>query len=626
MSRSNPLRRALEIGCPVLAARWLVVSQDPVALWYRGLLESGQVRLHLPDGCEEYERLKALLGRDPGILKPPAGAYCLAAHDWENGRRIGSVRYMKAGRGYAQSWDAFASGCSHGWQAAAHWLIDQFGLVDLAGQWHFDALLVPSLRSTSEQQVGDSAGLAAALSFGWSLMGSQENKPARVAATGCVDPFGKVDQVEDIVCKLEAIIREAPFIEKAYIPQKNLGEVPPELLDRLEITPVDKVSEAMNSLFGGEEHTALSRIDQVAAAERAQQHEAEKEHGPAEALADAILKARDKWQLGPVDTLKVEIQTRAVLAINRCHVGKAKEALEEFNRIEELIKNAESRIRSGFYNANLRALLAAKRTSMYIDLLEPALALKLCQELEPHLDVLDTQPKLELFGSWARSLAYTGKLDEAERFSGRQRDFVHEDRQRHQHVQNQCNYLDILIRKFEAGEEGLQEEIDRVLDEGYSCNDDLPERDYRDRNRMFLDLWQVRRYALTGEADRAIELAGELSGRQGGRFPTHYKQRFAAEALAKAGRIDEAIERLDASVETINPECGEFEKLVLLTSATSSACIRIEHGLDGWKPRAERFIDALMSWNTRFFEEPAPDAPPAIWLKRLRDLLRRFPY
>jgi len=614
------VRQAWVLGAPVLAARELIEQSSAASRRQLFTLTARRWDLPLPEGCEERAELERLIGRALPPLRRRRGVFCLATNTFA-GQTVGLVRQLAATLG-APMWSSEVDeACAHGLQAAFDWVVGRHGLVTIPRPWRFEELPLTG-SAALEGGEGQSAGLAAALSVACQWLHDETSNLRAVAATGCIGWEGRVTEVDNLVEKLDGVQREAPFVERVYVPAGNWDQVPQR--HRQLAVPVETVKDAIEDLLGQNEAGTLERLDPATAAEQARKLEVHDDHAAAMSLATAVLDVCTASE--DPDTLLARAVARSVEAINLVHHGRVKEAVERFDELREELAAAPEEVRSCVEDANFDALLAAKEASAHIDLLDFTRAVQICRAPQSAPGKLAVVPRLELLGSWARALACSGDLDAAEQMCGEQSDFRLLKRDRHQHPRRLCNLLDVLFRRQAGGEAGMEDRIRLVLVEARAANEHVAGLCSRESNAGYLDLWECRLCAVTGAADRALELAGELPEDASGRFPVHYRHRFAGEALAKAGQLDQALERLDGAVAVISEHAGGFERLVLLTAGASAASLRLAHERDGWQGQAETFLDALHGYREGFAPSPIPTDEGPAWKAALDSALRRLPY
>ena len=617
---------ARAIASPVLAVRALLDHRGPRERILLHRLRRHKGEIPLPSICPERARLSAVLGFEPPGVNESPGIFCLSAHELGSGT-YGSVQRMGVLDVPVEGDRTFAEGCDAGRLAAAQWLIDRFGAADLPQAAGFVTQpLAHSLPTVLGK--GPSAGLAAALAFAWHHVGEPQDLPTpRVAATGKVATDGKVLRVDDVREKLEGVLREAPFVDKIFVPVANASDVPDAMRDRVEL--VDHVHDALAAVLGCVEDSCLAMMDPLEAARRAAQHDIDKEHDLAGVLADRILQSPSLARLAQEDRLLATWTARSIRAIHLNHEGEARRARDELDRLEREIATAPADVLAGIYSGNFSAVLAARAASVHIDLLCFDRAVAVCEALSEYAPFLDPLSKVSLYGSWSRALAYRGDLEEAEERSGDQRQFKLGRGNRQQGPQRWCNLVDILLRSHERGRADALERASDALAEARRDNQSLGPCTARQENGRYLDYWEIRICAQLGDVVRANELLGDRTPETTGKaFPDHYMHRFMGEALARAGETDEALDWLDRAVDAVADDSPPFLRLVFLAAGASSSCLRIEQARpeEEWFDHADRFFGALEGWSADFVQRPERGQPASVWLLQLRDALLRFPY
>lgn len=613
------------IAAPVLAARTLLDRPGPRERVVRGRLKRGKGELPLPSQCPERTRLEAALGHALPAVDESPGVFCLSAHELAAGR-FGSIQRLRVIHVRAGGNQSFADGCEAGRLAAAQWLIDRYGAVELPQTAGFSVEpLHPALPTVVGR--GPSAGLAAVLAYAYHLLGGPQDLPLpRMAATGRVAPDGKVLHVDDVREKLEAVLREAPFVDVVFVPRADEADVPPAMKQR--VVAVDHVRDALDHVFGHLDQSYLAMMDPLEAAERAAQHDIDKEHALARALADRILESPILAELPLVDELQASWTARSIRAIHLSHEGKAREARDELAELKRDIQRAPEDILESVVDSAFSALLAARASSVHIDLLDLDEAVALCEELGRRKG-LDSLGKVALYGSWCRALACRGDLDEAKARSEAQRRPHLGRKNIQQDPQRRCNHIDILLRSHERG---CGEDLDRAetaLARAREVNDGLGPCQAQQANAAYLDFWDLRIAARYPDLDRVMGILGDRSPDAMGRpHPDHLMHRHVGEAFARSGELERALDWLDRAVAVVPEDFPAFLRLALLTTGAYASLLRIEHGRgeDEWFPHADAFFSALESWCPGFAQRPAAGQPAGVWKDRLQDALRRFPY
>ncbi len=590
MSTANDICRALEIGCPVLAAQMLLESDDPGVRYQRILLKRGELELALPATSGEAVLIDKIAGRalPRRTLRP--GVYCLAAYRW-GADTIGAVQNLEIGRAQSSSWTGFDAGCCRGEEAALAWILSKAGLRDLRmGRSYQPRSLVGGRPIAGPaEKIGESAGLAAAIATIWDAL-SDSTDERRIAATGRVSNQGRVLPVGHVKEKVDAIIRETPSITHVLVPadsSKHLGTLP----STIKLIEVETVAGVLDELFPEPDTSKLAVMDEDTAAQRAADLEFARQHAPAFELAQTLLQTLEqgRWSIDGRDALEAEITARMILAINLTHSGE-KAAVEEFAKIDALVKASGREIR----DINVRCELAAIRVSTLIDQLDFNLALETCLSLAQDYKHAAGRPCIAFLGSWSRALAAAGQKSEAiER--AREQVAIAEDlgeRDKAHCFQARCNMVGALLSDDRPTDDDLQE-VRVELDRAENLNARLPESAARTQNEAYLRLWRARYYARTAEPERARSL---VKSETGGWFPEHHILRFVAEALLADGQLDEALETLKRAREgNVTPK-GSFVHLVLDSCAAIEAIARIDHQRGEWEELARHFLRAFAEW------------------------------
>ena len=621
----DPIVNALRRGAPSLAAEYLL-RDDPRAQQHRDFLRTEEWRLHLPEGAAVAERLSKF-ELPTESFSAPDGVYALYTFDWPGDSGAGKEAVpwlLDVQTGTATDWGSFAAGCERGILAARQWFYEQLGLVDIRGRWHVAS--TPLIGGAHKYpDVGESAGLAAALAFGRFLVGEAGRPEAkRVAATGRV--IGdRVVGVENVEVKSRAFLRELPDVQTLYVPKANSGDVPERVRNAIDVVEVETVSAALTHYLGDPSPAWLAAIDLFEATDQVQKLEIDQEHQLAQVLASRILEQTGTGWEGSFEHAPARAVALSIDAITLTHWGETDKAVARFAELDQGIAATPEDIRAEIMTDNFKALLAAKRASAWIDKLDYRRAVAALEEVQERMEGLEVRPRVEAWGTYARALACAGDLDRAEEVSSRQLSIYLRPPFASWRSQAYCNRMDVLFRRVARGEEDRLEEISQLLETARKENAELPEQAAREQNEIYVDLWETRLCAAHGRFARAQELAGDLET-SAGRFPTHYMRRFVDEALARAGLVDEGIGYLDAAVEGISPHCGPFERVVLMTCAAVSAAVRIRNDRDGWLERGRSFLELLRGWTQDFVTVPNDGDGPEVWLDVLEDALARLPY
>jgi hypothetical protein len=591
-------------------------------------LYAGDLRAHAFPDTAAARALATTLGLQSTLelIPPQPGVLAVATYELA-GETVGAVRPLTCAIDRVEASDEFTRGCNRGELAALRWVQQHVGLFDPRPlSFRLSVLRPLSARGTPPQLVGGSAGLAAAISAATHWLGPEASAGRAIAATGEVDHAGRILPVGNVCEKALAVRREAPFVRLLIIPAGNQAEVAALDLPDLDIVAVESVSEALEHLFGRPEHPTLARIDPSQAARQALAYEVGKDHGRARAMADGVLRELAERDATSYEDQDAEVVARTVVAANLNHDGKAADARAQFEIVQRIRRNMSEKHREGVFSAQVRVRLAATAASAWIDLLDPGRAVSICEQIGETVKLVEQEAKVALYGSWARGLACLGYLDEAESLSDTQIDVPLTTNQKRQEPQAHCNRIGILIRRHLAGDSGALDRAFEHLATARAINDGLPDTEARSRNACFLDFWEVRLAAARGDAEKALELCPTAPVAPG-RFPSLYRHRFVAEALVAAGRIDEALERLDAIVVAISDDCGPFERLILSTALARKACVLLDAGRPGWQEAADEFLRQLIEWGADSVAPlPTAGGSAAELRQSLEDILVRLPY
>jgi len=244
---SDLIAWALQQGMPVQATLWLrrlLKQGDPLArshLWE--MKRTGKFPALLPDS-DLQQWLAEVTGRlVPASTPPRAGAYALSTLPTPgSGVPLGCVRWIAYEEGEPPRDNPLIE--------PAHYAFNLLRLKEGMVKPGFSCHTTIRRIDQPEQAITDcdsrSAELAAALGVVIGLRGqTYEDKCPVLAATGEVNPSGKVLKVDHLSHKLQALVREAPFIRTVIIPKDNEGQVPDGLPDGLTVIKVDSVKEAV---------------------------------------------------------------------------------------------------------------------------------------------------------------------------------------------------------------------------------------------------------------------------------------------------------------------------------------------------------------------------------------------
>lgn len=246
MTSSDPLHRLYGRGVPSYLAEQLIAGALTGAHWWRTIrrdLRQTPDLLALPKGSPLREKLDELVGVKGATFEPQHGVYALSCHEDIDGG-VGCVRRLIVHDGeFANTSGAFYHSCDNG---IGHG-IRACGL-DRAKRLHCTVHDIDTSDQSPDKRGGRSAGLAAALAVAHAFERS-DHFPRFVAATGAVEPDGRVTPVGHIPQKLEAVLREAPFIERVYLPEGSGADVPESVRERVEICEVGSVEEMLSPLI-----------------------------------------------------------------------------------------------------------------------------------------------------------------------------------------------------------------------------------------------------------------------------------------------------------------------------------------------------------------------------------------
>jgi hypothetical protein len=471
---------------------------------------------------------------------------------------------------------------------------------------------------------GGSAGLAAALSVVASILDSVDiGLPRHLAATGIVAPDGRVDPIDWLKEKLAGIVREAPFIKQVFVPAGNAVDVPPGL--PFDVVPVDSVKQALDRFWTAQDLSPFqARHSPEMAAEEALRLEMAQQHSQAMVLAGQVLEALGGTERSSRKRLLAAIQARTVRALNLTHRGLARKALEELNLIHDSVRvSNHQREMPAAYPLDLRALVAAAEASALLDCLEAKTGISVCGEYLSRLPELSSSAAIPLTGSLLRCQTAAGRLDEAESTWCIYSDLVEEPDQL---PRMWCHRIELLVRRAATGHEEALDEAREALASGRWANNEVLSAHEQHENALFLDLAECRICALTGDADRALELAGPVPAVPARPWPNHHMHRFVAEALARAGRVDEALHRTGLAWKAIRKLTAGFLPVVLKTSAAVEALLRMEHGLDGWAGPAREFAGVYEAYRPGRIRWPKGSRGRSRWADCLRQALEEIPY
>lgn len=636
MASNDPVRQAWDAGVPAALAEF-ILRQEHHWRAREALLELREREwdLPIPPGGVLAQMLTDALGRPATLLTPAVGIYALStvpcAIPDAREDRLGAVRHVVVSRRSVSEWTELSAVCQRGMTAAATWLFERFGPVDLPSLVDFDLARIPPLPALAElDQEGESAGLAAALACVDHLIPQHRH----IAATGCLAGGGRVLAVDYIVEKIQGLVREAPFVGAVYVPRANAEEL--ELLqplDSLRIVPVDTVAEALDDCFGRTTARHLALIDPEEAAQRAAKFEVALDHQLADALAAAALAAVEREHT-PEIHLEAMTIARAIKAITLVHFGQAKDAWSLFEEIDSHLQAASSVLRDQVLTRALMAQLTALRASALIDLLRPIDAVELCEQHALLTDGLELLPKIQFIGSWTRALVATGRPDDLEKAESLSQSLLElQLPRRHagQGPRNVCTRLDVLMARHRRGLADDAGDIEKLLVLAAEENAKLPDKLSKAENLRYIRLWTTRWCALRGDSRRALASIEDIA-QAAGRWPEHHAHRYWGEAIAadsglpEKQRINDALSVLDQAAARIPEQCGEFLRLALLTSKARAALLRICNDVTGWRPQAEEFLSALHSWTDGRATVPTATDSPDTWASTLRSALDAFPY
>jgi hypothetical protein len=491
-------------------------------------------------------------------------------------------------------------------------MLERAGLRDIHTRFRFEpSVVAPLPQATSPRdKVGESAGLAASIATVHSVLAPRTL--LFVAATGSVGPYGHVLRVANVDEKVAAVIREAPFISKVFVPKGSNV-----VAQGVEVHEVGHVDEVLAQLFGDADLSGLPMLAPERASKLALQCELKQDHTVASTLARSLLSTEAYRKLDAWNATLTEVRSRIVVAANLTHEGEAKRAVEEFGAIDSALAVARRPL-----PVEERALLTAFRVSTQIDVLDER-AIDECSRYAARIEDLSPLSQVLLLGSWSRALLAAGHTDEAIERAEAQVDATADVdlEDRGQRSQATCNLVAALLRR------GRWDDLERartLLDDAYAFNRSIPEQYARTKNQWYLDFWQCRHLAAVGETDAAIAY---VQNETSGRFPSNLAKRYVAEALLNAGQVDAALDLLARSLAEIRSSGARgFEELVLLTAAAVEAIARIDFARPDWEAPAQVFLAALAAWHQDLAAGYAPVMDAIAMRALLSRAVRRIPY
>ena len=621
----------LSVSSPALAVRYVLQNKNAVAREFRRQMNQGVWTPRVAPGTEARELLRKELGQDPPCREGCGDntVWCLGVEDieWPSGEkcRVGIPRRLRPRRGGTQT-GSFESGCSFGAEAALAWFQEKCDLGVLPSDWRFELGTLGSAdASPARGAVGPSAGLAAALSLAGELL-RQSGIPltASFAATGEVKPWGSVERVDEVKEKLEAVVREIPHVQAVFVPWGNESDVPRN--GKVQVIPVRKVGEALDVVCRGFDFNAvLAKWSPLEASAHALTLELEQKHEQAATLARQAREHLRGVELADAQHVEAVITCLSVIAINETHRGNTAAAVQVLGDARKILDQTAS-ARSGWTpSLDVRALMAVARSTALIDALKAGEAVEALTRVFARGDDLALMSRPLVAGTLLRAQLAAGMLDDASKTweQYKERTGRPEDLPR-----MWCYGVEMLVKRVKLDGEKALEQAKIALDAGREANERVATDWEKRQNERYLALAEGRICAAEGDAERALELASVLPTDPVGHWPDHHRHRLAGEALARAGRGLEAVERLEAAHRSIFPEgAGDsFERLVLLTAAAREAIVRLEIGLNGWEEPAEVFASALERYAAGRFVRPDGTGGAAAWLAYLRDSLECIPY
>jgi hypothetical protein len=608
MSQANRIHAALELGCPALAAEWLLQDDGPAA-YYRVLLRRGDASLAIPAQIAARETL-ASHGVTCRDAQPEVGVRVLSIVQIA-GELVGRVEILRGHDGQPNRWDEFAAGCRDGIDAAICYLIDKFGAIEPRPMW-FEPRLVDG-RVDVTPRAGASAGLAAAVAAAARIIGREA---PLLAATGIVGRDGVVVPVEGLRLKIPALQREDPSVRVLLVPAGQIDEAT-RVAPTLDIRGIAHVRDALDQLFG-EPANGIDLLGPEQAAEAAVDAELEQRHTLALSLARRAVAAAAQPHLEEFERL-CALGARTIIAANHTHSGRAGEALEEIRRAEGELASAPADAARFALPADARALRVAIKASALIDRLEPDEAHASCEAAAALLDVCATRSAHVLLGTWSRAAVAAGDLPEGETLARRQMTVPLRAREAAHVIRAIANLVVALIPRCEA-EPDVVAEVEELLAEAEQRNDALPGSAARVENRRYQRLHRAHLAAVTGDAETGRRLASEAIGTD---WPDLHVARYAGEACLRSGATRAGVDLLENVLSRMPDDPGPFMRLVLLTGPAVAARARLALGED-LSSGGKEFLSAFRVWRP---SEPlsVPSAPAAI-SELLDALVRRIPY
>ncbi|NOZ85869.1 MAG: hypothetical protein GXP49_06335 [Deltaproteobacteria bacterium] len=612
---TDPVAKALEMGCPVIAARKVLNDPNPSAVRRLEQLKAGEFDIALPKSCRERSVLEQAIERElPAIAEKPGVLALALLQNGEETCFAAPYRLDAMSRKFADL-DALGAIAGRAVEAAMQLLQDRYGPLQLDAAWNFEFFLLNGKAMQVELRDTSSAGLAAALAFVHKAAGLD----GKIAAMGRVDADGRVRGVEGVEKKLSALKREAPFVNKVYLPGSNRLLPGQEKDLGLELVYVDTVAEAIDDLIGDHGEKLFSRLDPPGAVKKAEEFEIMGMHGPAETLAIKALEAANELpDLGDYDRLKVQVLANATRAINLVHKGEAYQALEVFREMDSLIEKADTKLKNDVILPGTMTLATCQRASALIDIIEPQKAVETLEKIDDSYRSGGIFHVLAYWGTLSRAFCACDRLEDAERAARHQNETKIPGNLLYQRPRNLCNLADVFYKKARKGYQGAIDELKDVLERAKDYNSKIADDVQRQGNENYLKLYWCRLYSLTGEYEKALDLAGEIENSDSG-FPAHLMFRYAGLALARAGRTDQGYKLLCMASDKVEEDIGPFVRLVLLTSAGEACLLALENEFSGGEYYGTMFLDAFMEYKPGLLKGDYSDLKTTV--KKVLDLI-----
>lgn len=580
------LEQAYKRGNHAWFASELVKKTSLIEAHYRTRVLQKQFPLRL-SAHTSHQALVEKLNIENTFL-PPAGIYVLALHEES---AIGSVRQLHYDYGDNPQWLDFTQNIFSGVSLARRWIAREHSIsFDKIGHYWLETLHQKRIDSREEKQEGESASLSASLAF--IISSFKINITRKICATAVIDIHtGDLLPVEGIETKLNALCREAPWMDVLYVSKSQ--EIPYYVKDRIEKTGT-RIIFATNAydVFKNEwpdlKYEELRHGDPIDIAQNAWNLEQEKDHILAHCYAERALETLDSKILDDPDRLRARLQAQTVKAINLTHRGAAKSALSEFNDIDQILERAPN----GLFDANTQLYVLAYKMSTMLDALERTHLIKILEEGDTLLKYASMAAQLVYQGSALRILIWLGQYQEALERSDKQIELASSRQDRYQKPQIICNRIQLYLKmkRAEFALPNIDRKIAQSFNDGYNINDLLPASSAKRNNKRYLDYWQMRYSAIKGDLDRTLMLCQPMTMRMS--FPECYYLRFEIEALANHGHIELAIERSRVARQQLSKRNeNRFLLLILYSIDAIEALMRIEYDLGNWVEIAQNFID-----------------------------------